>query len=170
MTRKYTSSDLALLTTQGLAAKLPEPKARKKRKNEEGEMQRALMAWWHQFSADRNIPECLLFAIPNGSALGHGKEEYQVKQRQIRGRLMKLEGLRPGCPDLMLAKPRFYQPTKFTVPEEKHGLFIEMKTEKGIIAPEQTDFILALDASGYAVRVCRSLEEAMKTITEYLNG
>jgi len=179
MTRHYSKDDLATLSTQGLGAKLAPPKPRKKRKNEEGEMQRALMAWWHQFSADRGIPECLLFAIPNGSALGHGKEEYQVKQRQIRGRLMKLEGLRPGCPDLMLAVPMVrvveasppIPPAMFGKLEKlplHSGLFIEMKTGEGVISKEQGDFIYELRNMGYRVEVCRSLLGAMVVIKEYL--
>ncbi len=161
--RRYSKSDLALLAQNGLAAQLPTPPVRKKRKNEEGEMQRALMTWWHGYAQDHGIPEHLLFAIPNGSALGYGKEEYQVKHRHIRGKLMKLEGLRPGCPDLMLAKTRFYG---FGL--SYSGLFVEMKLPKGVVSDEQTQFIHDLRNQGYKVEVCRSLDEAVKTITQYL--
>jgi hypothetical protein len=164
MPRNYSKEDLAIMTRDGPGAQLPEPKVRKKRKNEEGEMQRLLMHWWHQFSADKGIPECLLFAIPNGSALGYGKEEYQVRHRQIRGKLMKLEGLRPGVCDLMLAVPKINQYGATNA----HGLFVELKLPKGIVSDEQKQFIHDLRNQGYKVEVCRSLDEAIKTIAEYL--
>ncbi len=168
--RRYSKQDLELLAQNGLAAQLPTPPVRKKRKNEEGEMQRLLCHWWAQYSKDKGIPECLLFAIPNGSALGYGKEEYQVRHRQIRGKLMKLEGLRPGCPDLMLAVPKIItawggNPTGLRTTD---GLFIELKTEKGIVSDEQKQFIHDLRNQGYKVEVCRSLDDAIKCITEYL--
>lgn len=160
MPRRYSKQDLAKLTTEGLDAALPPPVVRKKRKNEEGEMQRNLLTWWHGYAQDRNIPECLLFAIPNGSALGHGKEEYQVKQRQIRGKLMKLEGLRPGVCDLFLSKScRGFG-----------GCYIEMKRPGGAVSDDQTAFIAAVRHEVYQAHVCYSTEDAIAVVTHYLGN
>lgn len=48
-----------------------------------------------------------------------------------------------GVPDLFIPHAnRFY-----------HGLFIEMKTEKGRLSPEQKEVIPRLEAEGYKVAV-----------------
>lgn len=163
MARRYTLTDLALLKSD-LGAKLPEPQARKKRGDPEGEMQRQLVKWWDNSCVGFGIPHWMLFAIPNGAALGFGKEDYQIRNRGIRGRLLKLGGLRPGVCDLMLAVPKQlnYRETS------AHGLFLELKTPKGVVSDEQKQFIHDLRNQGYRVEVCRSLEEAVNAIKEYL--
>ncbi len=145
------------IATGNLQAELP-PEHRKKRDNEESREQKKVIAWWASYSKERGIPECLLFAIPNGSALGHGKEEYQVRQRKIRGKIMKEEGLRNGCPDLFCAVGMGIS----------LGLFVEMKTAKGVISDDQKEFIHALRKYGYLCDVCRSAEEGIAKIKEYL--
>jgi len=70
-------------------------------------------------------------------------------------------GLRPGVPDICLPVPR----------GERHGLWIELKrVSGGRVTPKQAAWIEALSAQGYAVRVCRGAEEAIATITRYLDG
>jgi len=144
----------ATVQQQGTAADFVPDKPVFKR-NEESEMQRALIRWWdteghHQF----NLPKNLLFSIPNGNN-GDAK----------RGSIMKAEGQRKGAPDLMLAKP------KYRVESWKwdHGLFLELKTATGRLMPEQEEFHFTLRNAGYRVEVVRSLAEAQKIITEYLS-
>lgn len=94
------------------------------------------------------IPELdMLFAIPNGGA-----------RTAVTGAMLKREGVRPGIPDLMLAYPN----------HESAGLFIEMKTKGGKIAPHQDKWLEKLTAHGYRVEVCWSFEEAKDVIMEYL--
>lgn len=148
---------------------MPPPVPRKKRSYEESDNQIALFAWWATHCKSFGVAECLLFAVPNGSALGTGKEDWQVKQRVMRGKRLKAEGLRPGTPDVFLAVPRRPAPI---VPgaTTKHydGLFVEMKTAKGKVSDEQEAFFGYAMARGYKCVVARSCEEAVKEISNYL--
>jgi VRR-NUC domain-containing protein len=82
------------------------------------------------------------------------------KRTDATGALMKSEGARRGTVDMFLAVPR----------GTSHGLWIEMKKQKtGRIRPEQQDFMDARQASGYAVAVCWSAQEAIDEIERYLS-
>lgn len=163
-----------------------DPPKRKKRSNEEWRMQADLFAWWRdgkkRFGAYRKfgVAECLLFHIPNGGALGQGKEDWEVTGRKIRGRMLKLAGLTVGIPDLMLAVPmeRHTQTplaevgalhNSWRVSSEWHGLFVELKTPAGIISPEQETVMGYLTARGYKTIICRSTQDAIDAITVYLS-
>lgn len=149
----------------------PAKKKRLKNNNEESRSQKLLIKWWSTACKDYDIPEQLLFSIPNGMAFG-GKAEWQVRTSIIRGKNAKLEGLRPGLCDLMLAAPVTQVLSAKMVPtsiRSFHGLFIEMKTAKGVVEPEQTLIHSFLRARGYYVVVCRSAEEAIKEIKNYLS-
>lgn len=104
----------------------------------------------------REIPELrTLFAVPNG---GH--------RNLLVARKMKLEGVRPGVPDMFLPVAR----------GDHHGLFIEMKTEamrpkrggKGGCTDLQLAWHEALRAEGYRVEVCYGAGEGIRVIEEYL--
>ena len=73
---------------------------------------------------------------------------------------LKAEGLRPGIPDLMLARPV----------NEWAGLFLEMKAGKGRTSDEQDDVIGYLTRAGYKCAVCWTAEEAIEQIQRYLGG
>ena len=96
----------------------------------------------------------LLFAIPNGAALGGGKIG------AIRMNVLKAEGLRPGVPDLFLPVAR----------HKYHGMFIEMKTMTGKPSENQEEFILAVEVEGYFATVCKGAGEAIQTIEWYMKG
>lgn len=149
----------------------PGPMKRLKNNNEESRSQKMLIKWWSHRCKDFDIPEQLLFAIPNGMAFG-GKEEWQRKTSAIRAKNAKLEGLRPGWPDLMLAVSAAHvMATKTTAPSviQYHGLFIEMKTATGAVRPEQSLMLNLLSERGYHCVVCRSTEEAIREIEGYLS-
>ena len=74
--------------------------------------------------------------------------------------LLKAMGLRKGFPDLIVTLPK----------GGYHGLFIEMKYDKGKPSPEQKEWIHLLRSHGYAVAVCYDANEAIKTISDYLKG
>lgn len=88
----------------------------------------------------------LLFAIPNA-----GKRSYKTGNR------MRAEGLRKGIPDLFLAVAHLHW----------HGLFIEMKTDKGKLSPEQQSFIGKVEYN-YKCVVCRSFDDFEREINLYL--
>lgn len=97
---------------------------------------------------DRVYNDGLLFAIPNG-----GKRHPKVAAE------MKREGVRSGVPDMLLPVPA----------GGYHGLFIEMKRQKGgRVSPEQKQWLEYLQAAGYLAVVCKGFEEARGVITDYL--
>ncbi len=89
----------------------------------------------------------MIFAIPNG-----GKRSPRV------GAELRREGVRPGVPDLFLPVPL----------NKYHGLFIELKTEKGVLSKQQEIWKDSLREQGYKVEICRGLESAQKAINNYL--
>ena len=76
-------------------------------KDLEHKIQVALCQW---LAAVHTVEYALTFAVPNG---GHRHVAVAAK--------LKAEGVKRGVPDLFMAVPR----------GDKHGLFIELKTEKG---------------------------------------
>lgn len=88
-----------------------------------------------------------LFHIPNESVGGQG---WMVRNRQM--------GVRAGVPDLFYPVPA----------QGYHGLFIEMKTEKGRLDPKQKRWIEILEAFGYKCVVAHGWEEAKNALLEYV--
>ena len=118
------------------------------RREIEGGIQITLMEW--AMLMENRWPNLkLLFHIPNGG--DRGKAEA--------GRL-KAQGVKAGVPDLMLPVPR----------GGYHGLFIELKADKGRLSEAQKEWIQELQQQGYAATCCKGLDEAMNTITRYMNG
>ena len=152
--RRYSKTDLALLQ-QNLGAELPPP-VRKPRNNEESIMQRALVRWFDLNARKLGVHPLCLMSIPNG---GNGDAR--------RGSIMKAEGQRKGAPDLFLAvsaKAGFETHRAYY-----NGLFLELKTAKGRLSPEQEVYHEILANQGYRVAVVRSLTEGITVITGYLN-
>jgi hypothetical protein len=135
------------------------PTPKKKRKNEESIMQRQLVLWWARACRGFGVPELCLFSVPNG---------FNGDAR--RGSVMKAEGQRRGVPDVMVAVSRFVGPEGANHGDRYFGLFLELKTATGRLSPEQEVYHEILAAEGYRVAVVRSLDEAIKTVTEYLNS
>lgn len=91
----------------------------------------------------------LVFSIPN-----EAKRSFSVVAH------MKKLGLTKGVPDVMVAIPK----------GGYHGLFIEFKSAKGRVRPEQAAFHEKLRAQGYCVEVCRDSLEAIKLFQDYLQN
>ena len=72
---------------------------------------------------------------------------------------LKRMGVKPGVPDLCLPYPS----------KGHHGLYIEMKTEKGRLSAAQMDYIDFLTEQGYKAVVCHGAEEAIGEIWGYLD-
>ena len=114
------------------------------RSNEtEAEAQRKLMRW-----ADM-IPFLRWFHhIPNGG-FRNAREAAHLKAM----------GVKAGVSDLFLPKPC----------GGFHGLYIEMKSEKGgTIREEQKAFIDAVRADGYAAFVCKGFDAAHECVEAYI--
>ena len=94
------------------------------------------------------IPELKCFAIPNGE-----------KRNIMTGAKLKKAGVKAGVPDLFFCVPR----------GGYHGLFIELKSEKGRLSNEQKYWLEVLANNGYRSAVCFGLDEAKNTIIDYLN-
>lgn len=111
--------------------------------------QRSVIMWWELFARTKRIDPRLLFAIPNGA----DKSPAQAQK-------FKLEGLRPGVPDLLLAYPHRGWP----------GMFIEMKRQGGKVKPdsEQGKYHQLLRSVGYKVVVAAGAEEAAAAIESYV--
>lgn len=91
----------------------------------------------------------LMFHIPNGGKRGI-KEAVRFKK----------EGVKAGVPDIFLAYPnKIY-----------HGLFIEMKAEKGKTSDVQNQWINDLRGQGYNVLICYNFEQAKSEIMKYIRG
>lgn len=92
----------------------------------------------------------LLFAVPNG-----GDRHPAVASK------LKAEGVKKGVPDLCLPIPR----------GEHHGLFVELKKQKGsTTSPEQKAWIGALKSQGYRAEVCKGAAAAWEVIQEYMRA
>ena len=113
----------------------------------EAEEQATLFSWAAMKRG--KYPELdLLFHIPNGGSRG--------KAEAAR---FKAEGVKPGVPDLLLPVAR----------GTYHGLFIELKRQKGGRASgEQIDWIINLQRQGYCAAIARGWEEAAQIIELYL--
>jgi len=102
--------------------------------------------FWMWLNRKKHPALSLAFAIPNG---GH---------RHIAvARKLKAEGVKPGVPDIFVPWPS----------QNKCGLFIELKTARGTVTPEQSAWHKNL-ATFYEVRVCRGWVDAANVIGRYL--
>lgn len=122
----------------------------------EHQIQSALVDWFRDA-----YPGLLLFAIPNGGKLPYKTIEKKGKKVHVSPERTKLieEGMVSGIPDLMLAVPK----------GDFHGLFVEMKTERGVVSDTQATIHAYLRGQGYEVAVPFGLEPAKQAIINYLN-
>lgn len=112
----------------------------------ESEEQCALVEWLDLWAVE--IPAFGIYhSIPNG-----GKRPARTAAQ------MKLEGQRPGVPDLFFPEAcRGY-----------HGLYVEMKSLNGSLRKNQKIVIPKLVERGYCVCVCKGAEVAKVDICWYL--
>lgn len=137
----------------------PTPTVRRKRDNQEFRIQSAFVALWRANCAGFGIARALGFAVPNGSVMGGGKSDWQIKERSIRGRLQKLSGVEPGVPDWLLLVPR----------GKWHGFAIEFKKPGGATSNEQEAWLGFATARGYRCEVHTDAGEAWVALLNYLN-
>lgn len=144
---RMSDHELALWRRKHGEPDLPVPPKRKPRDNEESRIQMAVIRWWAARHSDFGIIETLLFAVPNGG-----------RRDVIGAAILKKEGQRNGVSDLVLAVPR----------AQYHGLYLELKTQKGVLSSAQIEFLAAVSQQGYAAFACYSYDSAIKLIVDYL--
>lgn len=96
----------------------------------------------------RQVADYLDLVLPPAvpwTTIGHGGGGY------VRGAQLKGRGVKPGWPDIHFVC---------------RGLpcYIELKTRRGRVSPEQKEIHRMLIAAGAHVAVCRSLEEVQVTL------
>jgi hypothetical protein len=179
----YDSAQLKSMTAQARSGvplaevKVPPATPRKPRSSPEWQLQYHLFKWWRGYCRTAALEPCLFFAVPNGAALSGGNAQWQKNERGRKGSMLKMTGLTAGVADCFLAVPskaKFEYHTSQGVPHavgmKAHaGLFLELKAPKGIVSDDQRVFAAAVVTQGYQHRVVRTLEEAIKEITEYLS-
>lgn len=141
---------------------LPE---KKKARHVEDKLQVACVRWM-----EMQYPHyaAMLHHSPNGGA--RSKKE---------GAMFKAMGTRAGFPDLFLYLPSFCDVSQNRGEDGArdrtnvwYGLAVEMKTtEKGSRQSEaQKAWEARLKTAGYRYEVCRTLEEFMTVVNEYIKG
>ncbi|MCI2145823.1 MAG: VRR-NUC domain-containing protein [Bacteroidales bacterium] len=114
------------------------------RQHIESNLQQACVTW---FRLQYRQYATLLYAVPNGGS-----------RNKLEAVHMKREGIVSGVSDLNLDVAR----------QGYHGLRIEMKTKVGRQSENQKDWQEAIERQGYLYVVCRSFEQFMTTINNYL--
>jgi hypothetical protein len=102
----------------------------------------------------------VFFHIPNGGL-----------RTAVESASFKAQHAKAGVPDYFLAWPKIYNhwaDGQRISENDEHGLFIELKTATGRVAPAQTAWHAALRQQGYRVEVVRSLPEFIALLTEYV--
>ena len=113
-------------------------------KHNESQIQIACVQW---FRLQYKRLALLLFAVPNGGA-----------RRRTEAAIMKAEGTTKGVADLILLFPS----------NGFHGLCIEMKTKTGIQRDSQKEWQRAVEYAGFKYIICRSVEEFIAQVNDYL--
>lgn len=80
------------------------------------------------------------------------------RQSARKGHRYRLLGVRSGVSDLVLLVPNRHH----------HGLCIEMKTLAGTQRKTQKEFQKKVEKQGYKYVICRSLDDFMREVDEYL--
>lgn len=115
-------------------------------RHNESRLQTACVTWFRM--KHRNLAK-LIFAVPNGGA-----------RSKIEAAIMRGEGVTAGVSDLILLVAR----------GGFNGLCIEMKTESrgSRQSDDQKAWQALVEAQGYKYIVCRSLDQFMSEINNYL--
>jgi hypothetical protein len=113
-------------------------------------VEQTLLFQWARLQSGKYPELELMYHVPNGGS-----------RNRVEAARLKGQGVRAGVPDICLPVAR----------GSKHGLYIELKrTKGGRVSEEQTGWIEALEAQGYAVAICKGWEAASETILKYLKG
>lgn len=115
----------------------------------EAQHQANVIKWSQQPHIRAKWPDLkLLFHIANGGS-----------RDAIEGKHLKQQGVKPGVPDLCLPVAR----------GQYHGVYLEMKAEKGKLSSSQVWWISALANQGYSCNVCYGWQQAVEFLEWYLS-
>lgn len=112
-------------------------------KASEHDIQKAFVSELSLYPAIRQY----LFAIANGGS-----------RHMLEAVRLKATGVTPGIPDLFLS-----------IPNKKHGLYLECKSEKGRLSEEQVKKIELFQAAGYECQVFRDPSIGIQYVKDYLD-
>lgn len=90
-----------------------------------------------------------IYHIPNGG-----------KRNAAEAAHLKRLGVKAGVPDLFLPVPL----------HGYHGLYIEMKADKGRVSEKQSEWLGWLTNQGYCTAVCYGADQAICVIKNYYGG
>ena len=111
------------------------------------EQEQILVFAWARLHENKWPELCLLHHIPNGG-----------KRTKAEAARFKRAGVKAGVPDICLPVAR----------HGFHGLYIELKADKGKVSEAQANWIFALQKQGYQAVVCYGAEAAIDVIREYI--
>ena len=116
----------------------------------EAQHQANVFRWTKQPKIRSKWPElALLFHVKNETAEGAGRVAAD-----------RIQGVKKGVPDLCLPVAR----------GPYHGLWIEMKNERGRVSDAQQWWVSRLTEQNYMAAVCHGWEAAVKLLEWYLEG
>ena len=118
------------------------------RVSDESGHQEAIFSWC-DYNRGRYPELALLYHVPNGG-----------KRDAATARALKRQGVKAGVPDLVLpvARGGYY------------GLYIELKAGKNKPTELQKWWLEKLQEQGYYAKVCYGWEEAVQTLSAYLDS
>lgn len=108
----------------------------------EHQIQVALKQWF-----ELKYPNHRFVAIPNGG-----------QRNIVTAKKLKAEGVSKGFPDIFIP----------LIDDDCHGLFIELKTDKGRATESQKDWCAYLNGLGYDAFICQGFDAARLIIESYL--
>ena len=105
----------------------------------------------------QSIIQYIKMAYPNALYCASAGGMFTSMKQAIK---MKATGYVKGFPDLQICEPvgKYF------------GLFIEVKTEKGVVSKEQKEWIKELNKRGYFATYVKGFEAAQKIIDDYFQG
>ena len=157
MTRDFNDQQLDAIATglkagepiEKVLASIPPGKAKKARNNEESRAQRLFFKWWNlAHYAEFKLPKNVMHSVPNGGF-----------RSIVTASIMKAEGQSRGTFDIKLNVARSIF----------HGLWLELKAEKGVLSDDQIAFRKSMDEQNYYTAIAYNFDQAKKIVTDYLH-
>jgi len=128
------------------------------RNHKEDDLQEHCVRWFKY-----SYPDIIILSIPNGGS-----------RNAIEAAKLKHTCTLAGVADLFIMKNKWedvdLEPVGYTETYLKsNGLFIELKVGKNQQTTAQLEFMENAQKAGYSYQICRSIDEFMQIVNEYLN-